>query len=312
LGKISMKDLLETGVHFGHQVKRSNPKMKPYIFTKRKGINIIDLQKTVELSEKAYEFVKDVASRGETILFVGTKKQARPSIEEAAQRCNMPYVSYRWLGGLLTNFVTIRRSIDRLKHFESILENSKKSGLIKKEVLLLERKRNKLNEIYKGVRDMTKLPDAIFIVDTSKEETAVKEAVILGIPIVGVVDTNGDPTVIDYPIPGNDDAIRAIAIFTNFIADAVIEGRKNIELEQEGKESEGKEIISEKDNVEKETTAEVDGEIKEEDTEILSEEKKEEEEFVKTEESGEILEKEEKSDDESDNKGNLLEDAVEN
>lgn len=307
-----MKDLLETGVHFGHQVKRSNPKMKPYIFTKRKGINIIDLQKTVELSEKAYEFVKDVASRGETILFVGTKKQARPSIEEAAQRCNMPYVSYRWLGGLLTNFVTIRRSIDRLKHFESILENSKKSGLIKKEVLLLERKRNKLNEIYKGVRDMTKLPDAIFIVDTSKEETAVKEAVILGIPIVGVVDTNGDPTVIDYPIPGNDDAIRAIAIFTNFIADAVIEGRKNIELEQEGKESEGKEIISEKDNVEKETTAEVDGEIKEEDTEILSEEKKEEEEFVKTEESGEILEKEEKSDDESDNKGNLLEDAVEN
>ncbi len=233
-----MKDLLEAGVHFGHQTKRSNPKMKPYIFTKRKGIHIIDLQKTVELAKKAYEFAKDVASKGGKILFVGTKKQARATIEEAALKCGMPYVNLRWLGGLLTNFVTIRGSIDRLKKIEEILEKPSESGLTKKELLQLQRKREKLNELFKGIKEMIKLPDALFIIDTKKEEIAVREAIKLKIPVIGIVDTNGDPSIIDYPIPGNDDAIRAISLFANLIADAIIEGKEQIAMEKEGAESE--------------------------------------------------------------------------
>jgi len=233
-----MKDLLEAGVHFGHQTKRSNPKMKPYIFTKRKGIHIIDLQKTVELSEMAYNFAKEVVSQGGKILFVGTKKQARAIIEEAATRCGMPYVNLRWLGGLLTHFTTIRASIERLKKIEEIFENPAESGLTKKELLQLQRKKEKMNELFKGIKEMIRLPQALFIIDTKKEEIAVREAIKLKIPVIGVVDTNGDPTIIDYPIPGNDDAIRAITLFVNFITDAVIEGKQQLSMEQEGTETE--------------------------------------------------------------------------
>lgn len=250
MAKLSMKDLLEAGVHFGHQTRRSNPKMKPYIFTKRKGINIIDLQKTVELSEIAYNCAKEIASQGGKILFVGTKKQARAAIEEAATRCGMPYVNLRWLGGLLTNFTTIRASIDRLKKVEEILENPTELGLTKKELLQLQRKKEKMNELFKGIKDMIKLPEALFIIDTKKEEIAVREAIKLRIPVIGVVDTNGDPTIIDYPIPGNDDAIRAISLFVNFIADAVIEGKQQLSMKQEGAEPE--EEVSEKEAEEQE------------------------------------------------------------
>lgn len=234
MGKITMKDLLEAGVHFGHQIRRSNPKMKPYIFTKRKGIHIIDLEKTLELANKAYDFVKDLCAKGGKILFVGTKKQAKDIIEENAKKCGMPYINLRWLGGLLTNFVTIRESIDKLKRIEKILENPEEHSLTKKEILALQRKKEKLSSIYEGIKNMHKLPDALFIIDTAKESTAVREANRLKIPIVGVVDTNGDPTLIDYPIPGNDDAIRAVTLFVNLITDAVIEGQKELSLKAEG------------------------------------------------------------------------------
>ncbi len=232
-----MKELLEAGVHFGHQAKRWNPKMGKYIFTKRMGIHIIDLQKTVKAAEKAYEFIFDYASKGKTILFVGTKKQARKSVEEAAQKCEMPYVTLRWLGGMLTNFPTIRKSIDKLKRLEKILDSEDKGNLIKKEILTLTREKTKLENVFNGIKNMTKLPDALFIVDTSKEEIAVHEAKNLGIPIIGIVDTISDPTTIDYPIPGNDDAIRAISLFANMAADAVIEGKKKLTLKKEGEDT---------------------------------------------------------------------------
>ena len=223
---VSMKQLLEAGVHFGHQTRRCNPKMKEYIFTERNGIYIIDLQKTVRMIDTAYEFVKDVVADGESILFVGTKKQAYEAIREEATRCGMYYVNERWLGGMLTNFNTIRSRVDRLKELERMAEDGAFELLPKKEVLGLEKEHEKLERFLGGIRDMNRLPGAVFVVDSRKERIAVAEARKLGIPIVAIVDTNCDPDEIDYVIPGNDDAIRAIRLLTGLMADAVIEGKE--------------------------------------------------------------------------------------
>jgi small subunit ribosomal protein S2 len=219
-----MKQLLEAGVHFGHQTRRWNPKMKPYIFGARNGIYIIDLQKTVRYFRNAYSFIRDVSQKGEKVLFVGTKKQAQDSIVEEAVRAGQFYVNNRWLGGMLTNFSTIKRSIDRLKKIEAMAEDGTFDLLIKKEVLQLEREKAKLEKSLGGIKNMTRLPAAVFIVDPNKEDIAVKEARKLGIPVVAVVDTNCDPEGIDYIIPGNDDAIRAIRLFASKMAEACLEG----------------------------------------------------------------------------------------
>ncbi|MGW8311662.1 MAG: 30S ribosomal protein S2 [Desulfuromonadales bacterium] len=224
MSQITMKQLLEAGVHFGHQTRRWNPKMKPYIFGARNGIYIIDLQKTVRYFRNAYSFVSDIARNGEKILFVGTKKQAQDSIMEEAVRADQYYVNNRWLGGMLTNFATIKRSIDRLKKIEIMAEDGTFDLLLKKEVLQLDREKAKLEKSLGGIKHMTRLPAAVFIIDPNKEEIAVKEARKLGIPVVAVVDTNCDPEGIDYIIPGNDDAIRAIRLFASKMADACIEG----------------------------------------------------------------------------------------
>jgi len=229
---VSMKRLLEAGVHFGHQTRRWNPKMKEYIFTERNGIYIIDLQKTVKKIEEAYEFVKNVSAEGGNILFVGTKKQAQESIQEEAQRCGMFYVNQRWLGGMLTNFKTIRRRIDRLNELEKMEEEGLFEVLPKKEVLNLKHEKERLEKNLGGIKDMTELPQAVFIVDPRKERIAVQEARKLGIPIVAIVDTNCDPDEVDYVIPGNDDAIRAVKLLTEKIADAVIEGRQGEQMEE--------------------------------------------------------------------------------
>jgi small subunit ribosomal protein S2 len=220
---ITMKELLEAGVHFGHQTKRWNPKMKRYIFGKRNGIYIIDLQKTLKLFKEASAFISDLASQGKRILFVGTKRQAQDAILEEANRCGMFYVNNRWLGGTLTNFTTVRRSIERLKELEAVLADTDKE-LSKKERAALDREREKLQKNLIGIREMDSLPDSLFVIDPKKEYIAVKEAKKLGIPVVAIVDTNCDPEDIDYVIPGNDDAIRAIRLFTQKIADAVLEG----------------------------------------------------------------------------------------
>jgi small subunit ribosomal protein S2 len=219
-----MKQLLEAGVHFGHQTRRWNPKMKPYIFGARNGIYIIDLQKTVRYFRNAYGFIRDVSQKGEKVLFVGTKKQAQDSIVEEAVRAGQFYVNNRWLGGMLTNFSTIKRSIDRLKKIEAMAEDGTFDLLLKKEVLQLEREKAKLEKSLGGIKNMTRLPAAVFIVDPNKEDIAVKEARKLGIPVVAVVDTNCDPEGIDYIIPGNDDAIRAIRLFASKMAEACLEG----------------------------------------------------------------------------------------
>ena len=221
--EVTMKELLEAGVHFGHQTRRWNPKMKPYIFGKRNGIYIIDLQKTLKLFEQVVHFVSDLAAQGKRILFVGTKRQAQEAIAEEARRCGEFYVTNRWLGGTLTNFVTLRASIERLKETEARL-NDESGSLTKKERLRLEREREKMVKNLEGIRDMEELPDALFIVDPKKEYIAVSEANKLGIPVIGMVDTNCDPELIDYIIPGNDDAIRAIRLFAARVADAYIEG----------------------------------------------------------------------------------------
>jgi len=224
--EISMKQLLEAGVHFGHQTSRWNPKMKPYIFGARNGIYIIDLQQTVRLFESAYAFVRELAAQGGHMLFVGTKKQAQEAIREEAERCGMFYVNSRWLGGTLTNFQTIKQSIDRLRKLEETLESpAMMEALTKKELLTISRERDKLLSALGGIKNMRKLPDALFVIDPSKEEIAVKEANKLHIPVVSVVDTNCDPDVIDHKIPGNDDAIRAIRLFCAAIADATLEGK---------------------------------------------------------------------------------------
>jgi len=220
-----MKELLEAGVHFGHQTRRWNPKMKPFIYHERNGIYIIDLHGTLRLIEDAHEFIRGVCAKGGTTLFVGTKRQGQESIREAAERCGMPYVTQRWLGGMLTNFQTIHKRIDYLHELTRAEERGEWRRLPKKEALRLSREREKLETNLGGIKDMKQSPEAVFVVDTKREETAVREANKLEIPVVAVLDTNCDPEVVDYPIPGNDDAIRAIRLFANKIADAVLEGR---------------------------------------------------------------------------------------
>ncbi|HWP85676.1 MAG TPA: 30S ribosomal protein S2 [Terriglobia bacterium] len=223
---ITMKELLEAGVHFGHQTRKWNPKMKDYIFGERNGIHIIDLQKTLKLFKEASRFVADLASANKTILFVGTKRQAQEAIAEEARRCEMFYINQRWLGGLLTNHVTIQKSIQRLKELDAMAQDGRYEMLPKKEVGKLERERKHLEMNLAGIKEMRGLPDAIFVIDSNHEEIAVREARKLAIPVVAVVDTNCDPEMVTYPIPGNDDALRAIRLFTSKIADAVIEGRQ--------------------------------------------------------------------------------------
>ena len=223
---ISMKQLLEAGVHFGHQTRRWNPKMAPYIFTERNGIYIIDLQKTVRKVDEAYNFIRDTAMAGKTVLFVGTKKQAQESIESEAKRCNMYYVNHRWLGGMLTNFKTIQTRIKRLNDIDKMEATGQFDVLPKKEVIQLKAEREKLEMNIGGIREMKKLPGALFVVDPRKEHIAVTEARILNIPIVAIVDTNCDPDEIDYVIPGNDDAIRAVKLIAGKMADAILEGKQ--------------------------------------------------------------------------------------
>jgi len=220
-----MKQLLEAGVHFGHQTRRWNPKMKPYLFGARNGIYISDLQKTVRLFKRAYSFVEQTVANGESVLFVGTKKQAQDAIQEEAQRCGQFYVNRRWLGGMLTNFSTIRKSVERLNQIQAVLEKADQTNLTKKEIADLNHKYQKLNKNLAGIREMRKPPGALFIVDPKNENIAVREARKRGVPIVAVVDSNCDPDEIDYVIPGNDDAIRAIRLFASKMADACIEGR---------------------------------------------------------------------------------------
>ena len=222
---VSMKELLEAGVHFGHQTKRWNPKMKDFIFGERNGIYIIDLQKTHRLLQDALQYAQDLAAQGRTILFVGTKRQAQEAVAEEAQRAGMPYVNERWLGGLLTNFVTIRKSLDRLRELESMSTDGRHERLTKKEVAQLEKERVKIEKNLKGIKGMKNVPDAIFVIDTRKESIAVQEARKLKIPVIGIVDTNCDPDEVDHVIPGNDDALRAIKLFAGRIADAVLAGR---------------------------------------------------------------------------------------
>jgi small subunit ribosomal protein S2 len=227
-----MKQLLEAGVHFGHQTRRWNPKMAPYIFTDRNGIYIIDLQKTVKKIEEAYNYVKQVAADGGTLLFVGTKKQAQDAVKEEADRCGMFYVNQRWLGGMLTNFQTIRARIDRLRELEQMENDNTFGALPKKEVAGLMREKEKLQKSVGGIKSMKKPPDAIFVIDPRKERIAMAEARKLEIPIVAIVDTNCDPEEVDYVIPGNDDAIRAVRLLTSKMADAYLEGKQGEQLEE--------------------------------------------------------------------------------
>jgi small subunit ribosomal protein S2 len=226
LPAISMKELLEAGVHFGHQTKRWNPKMKEYIFGERNGIYIIDLQKTLKLFKDAMRYVGEMAAQGKTVLFVGTKRQAQEAISEEALRSGQYFVNQRWLGGLLTNMATVQKSIKRLKELDAMATEGTWDGRAKKEVIRLERERKHLNQNLSGIKDMNGLPDLLFVIDSNKEAIAVEEARKLGIPVVAVVDTNCDPSKVDYVIPGNDDALRAIRLFTTKIADAVVEGRQ--------------------------------------------------------------------------------------
>jgi len=240
MSSITMKELLEAGVHFGHQTKRWNPKMKPYIFGARNGIYIIDLQKTVRMFKSAYNFVVDAAKAGETILFVGTKKQAQDSVAEEATRCGMFYVNQRWLGGMLTNFTTVKQSIDRLKRLDAMFADGSIEAYTKKEALKLEKERQKLEKTLGGIKGMGRLPGLLFVIDPKNEEIAVSEAKKLGTQVVAIVDTNCDPDNINYVIPGNDDAIRAIRLLSSKIADAVIEGvqarDRQLQTAREGEE----------------------------------------------------------------------------
>ena len=224
MANITMKELLEAGVHFGHQTKRWNPKMKEFIFGERNGIYIIDLQKTLKMFKEASKFVADLTAAGKTILFVGTKRQAQDAISEEATRANSFYINQRWLGGLLTNWVTVQKSVKRLKELDEMATDGRYELLPKKEVIKLERERKHLQANLAGIKNLSKLPDAVFVIDSNKEQIAVREARKLGIPVVAVVDTNCDPTEVDYVIPGNDDALRAIRLFASKIADSVVEG----------------------------------------------------------------------------------------
>ena len=224
MATITMKELLEAGVHFGHQTKRWNPRMKEYIFGERNGIYIIDLQKTLKMFKEASKFVQDLASEGKIVLFVGTKRQAQDAISEEAQKCGMFYINQRWLGGLLTNWVTVQKSVKRLKELDDMATDGRYELLPKKEVIKLERERKHLQANLAGIKNMNRLPDAIFVIDSNKEQIAVREARKLGIPVVAVVDTNCDPSEVDYVIPGNDDALRAIRLFTSKISESIAEG----------------------------------------------------------------------------------------
>jgi len=253
---VSMKKLLEAGVHFGHQTRRWNPKMAEYIFTERNGIYIIDLQKTSDKVDQAYRFIKDVVANGEEVLFVGTKKQAQESTKSEAARCGMHFVSQRWLGGMLTNFATIRKRVDKLHKLKTMEEDGTFELLPKKEVIKLKNETERLEKFLGGIQNMQKVPGALFVVDPRKEKIAVQEAKILGIPVVAIVDTNCDPDEVDYVIPGNDDAIRAVKLLTATIADAILEGKQGVQMAEE--------VISEKTtNEEAEKIEEVE-EVKEE------------------------------------------------
>ena len=228
MANITMKELLEAGVHFGHQTKRWNPKMKEYIFGERNGIYIIDLQKTLKLFKEASKFVQEQAAEGKLVLFVGTKRQAQDAISEEATRCGMFYVNQRWLGGLLTNWITVQKSVKRLKELDDMATDGRYELLPKKEVVKLERERKHLQANLAGIKTLNRLPDVVFVIDSNKEQIAVKEARKLGIPVVAVVDTNCDPSEVDYVIPGNDDALRAIRLFASKIADSVVEGAQAV------------------------------------------------------------------------------------
>ncbi len=241
---ISMKQLLEAGVHFGHQTRKWNPKMKKYIFTSRNDIHIINLEDTVKLAEQAYNFVKEIVKEGKTVLFVGTKKQASEAIEQEAKRCGMFYINNRWLGGTLTNFKTIRSSVDKMKKIEQMEKTGEFDLLPKKEVLKLKQEHEKLAKNLNGIRDMTTMPGVIFVVDSKKEAIAIKEARLMNIPLIGLIDTNCDPDDVDICIPGNDDAIRAIKLIAGSIADAVIEAREGIEIDRSAFDDEDIDIKS--------------------------------------------------------------------
>lgn len=247
---VSMKSLLEAGVHFGHQTRRWNPKMKKYIFTERNGIYIIDLQKTVGKIEEAYDFVRETAQNGGQVLFVGTKKQAQDAIEKEAKRCGEFYINQRWLGGLLTNYQTIKKRIARLKDLEEMETDGRFDVLPKKEVIGLRHERERLEKFLGGIKDMNGLPDVMYVVDPKKENIAVKEAQKLGIPIVGILDTNCDPDELDFPIPGNDDAIRAVKLITETMANAVLEGKQGAQdhAEEEAEAAEAPEASEETEN----------------------------------------------------------------
>ncbi len=259
---VTMKDLLECGVHFGHQTRRWNPKMKPYIFGERKNIYIIDLQKTLRYFRYTYNIVRDAAAEGKTILFVGTKKQASAAVKEYAESCGMPYVNHRWLGGMLTNYQTIKKSIKKLDIIEKMEEEGQMDLLTKKEALMLSRKKQKLMNYLGGIRDMKKAPDMIFIIDTVKERIAVKEANNLHIPVVAPIDTNCDPDVVSFPIPGNDDAIRSVQLFCKEMAEAINEGKALREQDSEDAKADTQEAST--------------GDISDEEKEALIKEAKEE------------------------------------
>lgn len=244
MASISMKLLLEAGVHFGHQTNKWNPKMKPYIFGARNNIYIIDLQQTVGLFQSAYNFVVDTVANGGEVLFIGTKKQAQESVREEAERCQMPYVNQRWLGGMLTNFTTIKKSIDRLNYLDKIFNDETIRAFPKKEIMKLQKERDKLDNVLGGIRRMRGLPQGIFVVDPKREAIGVKEARKLNIPIAGIVDTNCDPDEIDYIIPGNDDAIRAIKLFASKFADAVLEGRRLFEERLQAESNKETEVLT--------------------------------------------------------------------
>ncbi len=233
MANITMKELLEAGVHFGHQTKRWNPKMKEFIFGERNGIYIIDLQKTLKMFKEASKYVTDMAAEGKLVLFVGTKRQAQDAIAEEATRCGMFYINQRWLGGLLTNWITVQKSVKRLKELDEMATDGRYELLPKKEVVKLERERKHLQANLAGIKNLNRLPDVLFVIDSNKEQIAVKEARKLGIPVVAVVDTNCDPSEVDYVIPGNDDALRAIRLFASKVADSVVEGATAMNDKQE-------------------------------------------------------------------------------
>lgn len=291
MARVSMKQLLEAGVHFGHQTRRWNPKMKNYIFTERNGIYIIDLQKTVKLMETAYNFVRDTVAEGGSIIFVGTKKQAQESIRFEAERCGTHYVNHRWLGGMLTNYNTIRKRIDRMIKLEAMEVDGTFERLTKKEVLTLRHEKEKLMKFLSGIRNMNRLPDALYVVDPRKEKIAVAEARKLDIPVIAIVDTNCDPDEIDYLIPGNDDAIRAVKLITSVMADAILEGRQIIEAAEE---AEKEEEITEKMVVSLEEEPEPAVDLPT--AEILTDEEPETEQVAETKpETGEVEEKAEEA-----------------